>query len=172
MMIRHTDPAVSEALLSSFLADLNETKADTVKSINDSSILYNLDGWRSRSTYELLMDRIRSSEKVVAISPYISYPVLDAVAEVENNTVILPKNNNKSVFKLIHGMKRYSKINFKYVNGEMLHAKLMILDDDTAIYGSSNFDFVSYFFEKEVLLVNSDQHLLNRFKAIIKELLS
>lgn len=168
MMIRHTDPAISEALLTSFDADLNDTRTEVVQKINNTTTMYLLDGWKSRSSYKLLMDQIRSSDKVVAVSPYISYPVLDAIAEVEENTVILPKNNNKAVFKFIHGLKRYSNINFHYVDGEMLHAKLLILNDETAIYGSSNFDFVSYFFEKEVVLTNNDQHLLNQFKSIIE----
>jgi cardiolipin synthase len=50
----------------------------------------------------------------------------------------------------------------------MLHAKVMVLDEETLLYGSSNFDVVSYLFEKEMVIVRRDKELANRILGAIQ----
>jgi cardiolipin synthase len=172
MMIRQENPDINAALNISFKADLNQSKPKAIINVNDDVTLYTLNGWKTKEAFGNLINRIKSSKKVIAISPYISYPMLDAIASVEDNTVILPKKNNKPVIRFVHGLKRYSDINFKYVPGKMLHAKLLILDDRIAVYGSSNFDIVSYFFEKEVFLVHKSDNLIKQLLTFTSQLIN
>ena len=172
LMIRHTDPDIAAALKTSFLADLENKTAPTITEINSDTTLYTLNGFKSKSAYEHLLEQIRASNKIVAISPYISYPMLDTIAAVPDNTVILPKTNNKPLIRFLHGLKRYSDINFKYVSGKMLHAKLLILNDEKVIYGSSNFDIISYFFEKEIILVQKGDSLIQQLKTFTSQLIN
>lgn len=172
LMIRHEENNVAETLEESFLADWDNKSAPSFTKINNDIALYNLNGLRTRPAFQKLLDRIKLSDKVVAISPYISYPMLDAIATVNDNTVIVPANNNKPFMRFIHGLKRYSKINFKYVSGKMLHMKLLILDDEIAVYGSSNFDTISYLFEKEIILSNRNPPLVKQLNSFITRLIN
>ena len=172
IMIRHEEPDIANALKHSFDSDLKEAKAPPVTPINNQSTLYTLSGLSTKHTFQKILERIKLSDKVVAISPYISYPMLDAIASVSDNSVIVPANNNKPFIRFIHGLQRYSNVNFKYIPGKMLHAKLLILDDEVAVYGSSNFDTISYFFEKEVILVNKDPILTKKLKTFISKLIN
>ncbi len=167
LMIRHKNSDLAKALLCSFNADLIESKAPPIIKISEDKTLYTLDGLKTRSAFQKILDLIKLSTKVVAISPYISYPVLDTIAKIKDNTVVVPAANNKPILHLVHSLNRYSNVNFNYVKGQMLHAKLLILDDEIAIYGSSNFDMISYFFEKEVILVNRNPNLINQLKSFI-----
>lgn len=172
LMIRHDDSDLNFALSKSFHADLHETTAEVVTKPSEAQTLYNLNGFQSRNAYSELMKVIKDAQKIVVVSPYITFPMLDAISNVPDNTVILPSNNNKPFVRFIHGLKRYKKVNFKYAEGNMVHTKLMILDDSIAIYGSSNFDFVSYFFEKEVVLLNKDKSLCKKLNLLISDLIN
>lgn len=171
-MVRHTNPDIAAALKASFQADLNETTPPPITEINPKTVLYLLNGWKTKEAYTNLLERVTSSSKVVALSPYISYPMLDAIASVPDNQVILPKANNKPLMHYIHNLKRYSEINFKYVSGKMVHAKMLILDDEVAVYGSSNFDVISYFFEKEVVMVNKNPELIKQLTSFTSQLIN
>ncbi|WP_428235795.1 phospholipase D-like domain-containing protein [Gracilimonas sp.] len=171
-MVRHTNPDIVAALKTSFQADLNETTPPPITEINPETVLYLLNGWKTKEAYTNLLERVTSSRKVVALSPYISYPMLDAIASVPDNQVILPKANNKPLMHYIHNLKRYSEINFKYVSGKMVHAKMLILDDEVAVYGSSNFDVISYFFEKEVVMVNKNPELIKQLTSFTSQLIN
>lgn len=172
MMIRHTNPDIASVLQKSFLADLNETTSPPIMEINPETVVYLLDGWKTRSAYASLLEQVKSSSKVLALSPYISYPMLDAIASVSENQVILPEANNKPLMHYVHRFKRYSEINFKYVSGKMVHAKMLILDDEVAVYGSSNFDVISYFFEKEVVMVNKNPELIKQLNSFTSQLIN
>lgn len=171
LMIRHMSKDLNAALKKSFINDLSEREGDPIQQINPSTKLYTLNGLKTKNSYRELLKTIKKASKVVAVSPYISYPMLDAIAEVKNNLVVLPENNNKGYVNFIHQLKRYNKINFVYSKGLMMHMKLMIIDDDTVLYGSSNFDTISYLFEKEILLQKKDPDLVQRLNDVVLNLI-
>ena len=45
----------------------------------------------------------------------------------------------------------------------MFHLKAMLIDRKILIFGSSNFDFVSYYCEQEVVMVSQDENLVSLF---------
>ena len=50
----------------------------------------------------------------------------------------------------------------------MLHAKVMILDDEIVIYGSSNFDLISYLFEQELVIVTRNAGLAQEIQGTLR----
>ena len=72
---------------------------------------------------------------------------------------------NKSIFKKYLNQelrKGYFEL-LHYQNG-MSHLKAILIDEQILIMGSSNFDFVSYHFEQEVVLVSKDKTMLREFE--------
>ena len=172
LMIRHHDPATNRALNRSFQADLSETNVEPVLEIDSQKKLFILHGRKTKSAFQEMLTTIKKAKKVVAISPYISYPVLDAISKIPDNIVILPKRNNKGYVSFLHSRKRYKNINYIYAGGEMVHMKLIVLDDETVLYGSSNFDTISYLFEQELILQNSDPELVRKLNQVTTKLIS
>ena len=97
--------------------------------------------------------------------------MLDSVAKVSQHTVWMPEYNNKALVKLTSRLPRYRKLNIQLIPGspeEMLHAKVIILDDETLIYGSSNFDLISYLFEQELVIVKRNAGLAKKIQAVLR----
>lgn len=172
MMIRHSSNEICRALKATFLADLSGQEIPPVQVVDDTTKLYILNGLKTRLAFSELLSFISGAHKLTAITPYISYPFLDAVAKVPENKVILPRQNNKRYIGFFHRLDRYDKINFIYSEGEMIHTKLIIIDDRTVIYGSSNFDTISYLFEKEILLQKTDPFLVQQLGDFASRLIN
>ena len=172
LMVRHIDKDITSSLKTSFINDLIEKKNIPLQQINSTTRLYLLNGIKTKDTYCELLQTIKKASKVVAVSPYICYPMLDVIAEVKNNLVILPANNNKGYINYIHQLRRYKDINYTYTKGKMMHMKLLIVDDDIVIYGSSNFDTISYFFEKEILMEKRDPDLAQKLSTTALNLIN
>lgn len=172
LMIRHTNPSINKALTKSFNADLFEKEVDSTCHIDDLTSLFILNGYKTKESYNELLAVIKKAQKITIVSPYISYPLLDAVAKVSNNRVILPKYNNKGYINFVHQLKRYHNVNYIYSDAGMVHMKLIIIDDSTVIYGSSNFDTISYLFEKEVVIKHTNPHLAHRLNQVAEKLIT
>ena len=172
LMIRHTQTSLNKALKNSFIDDLSGNITAPIEHIDDQNTLFFLNGLKTRAAWSELLSMIAGAKKVVAISPYISYPMLDAISRVADNKVITPTNNNKPYVKLIHNLKRYRNINFMEADGNMLHMKVLILNDEAVVYGSANFDTISYLFEKEVVLKRKDQQLVQQLNTIANNLIN
>jgi len=172
LMIRHISTELNHALGTSFKNDFEEKKAEPVQQINADTKLYTLNGLKTKGAYQNLLNTIKNASKVVAVSPYISYPMLDAIGNVAENFVILPGKNNKNYMTFIHRLKRYESINYTYTNGSMIHMKLLIVDDETIVYGSSNFDLISYLFEKEIIIQKKDRDLAQKLTQAALKLIN
>ncbi len=172
LMIRHAEPDLNRAVWRSLQSDLYNTELSPIHEVNADNTLFFLNGWKTRQAYRELLKTFENAKKVVAISPYISYPMLDAISEVENHTVILPSQNNKQQISIIHNLPRYNNINYVYAEGEMVHTKLILIDDKTAVYGSSNFDTISYLFEKEIVLKRTDPNLVKQLSRVASNLIN
>ena len=159
-------------------SDLTTTKTQPAtkpppayQQIDPNTELYLLDGLSTKTAYRQLQQTVEQARRVQVFSPYISYPMLDSVAKVADHTVWMPEHNNKPVVTLLSQLPRYRSLNIQKIPGtpeEMLHAKVMILDEETVLYGSSNFDVVSYLFEKEMVIVRRDKELANRILGALQ----
>lgn len=198
LMIRQQDEQLASALQDSFEVDwqagflpkrlhssnptttTNPSTRDTstkqahppaYQQIDPNTELYLLDGLATRAAYRRLQTQVEQAQKVEVFSPYITYPMLDSVARVIEHTVWMPEHNNKALVQLTSRLPRYRKLNIQTIPGspeEMLHAKVMILDGETVIYGSSNFDLISYLFEQELVIVRRDVGLAQKIQTALR----
>ena len=148
-----------------------ENPPPAYQQIAPSTELYLLDGLSTKTAYRQLQQTVEQAKRVEVFSPYISYPMLDSVAKVPDHTVWMPEHNNKPLINLLSHLPRYRSLNIQKIPGspeDMLHAKVMILDEETVLYGSSNFDVVSYLFEKEMVIVRRDAELANRILGALQ----
>jgi cardiolipin synthase A/B len=151
--------------------DANTNPPPAYQQIDPSTELYLLNGLSTKTAYRQLQQTVEQAKRVQVFSPYISYPMLDSVAKVTDHTVWMPEHNNKPLINLLSHLPRYRSLNIQKIPGspeEMLHAKVMVLDEETVIYGSSNFDVVSYLFEKEMVIVRRDAELANRVLGALR----
>jgi cardiolipin synthase len=190
LMIRQQDEQLASALHASFQADWqagflpqklqkfnpaktsnSTTPPPAYQRIDPNTELYLLSGLSTKTAYHRLQTQVEQAQKVEVFSPYITYPMLDSVAKVADHTVWMPEHNNKALVQLTSRLPRYRKLNIQTIPGspeEMLHAKVMILDGETVIYGSSNFDLISYLFEQELVIVRRDAGLAQKIQAALR----
>ena len=81
--------------------------------------------------------------------------MIDMTESLENNKGLFRKNLE------IEARKNNWKL-FLYQDG-MSHLKAISIDDKKLIFGSSNFDFVSYYAEQEVVLVTEEEQIVKEF---------
>ncbi len=158
--------------------DVNETFAGFNQSTRldtDDSSIYFMDGIRSKDLYDEIFSKIKNAKKSIRLfSPYVSDPLLKYVRENVSREVKLdivsPAINNKSIFRdiLLNELKA-GYFSFLEYQNRMSHLKAILIDDQILIAGSSNFDFVSYYFEQEVVLVSENIGLIQDFKNKIEK---
>ena len=166
MMIKLEDAQVGRVLAADFKSTWNGENQSAFSSTDDLD-LYFLDGTSSYTVYEKLFSEITSAKKTVKIiSPYLSEPLLTILKSMKPEIdllVVTPKDNNKSIFKDLM-MVEYAKHSFdlRWYPG-MSHLKSILIDDEKLIFGSSNFDFVSFLCEQEVVAISKDKNLIQNF---------
>jgi cardiolipin synthase A/B len=167
MMIEIDDHAIAKCLARDFKLTWQGVNQSQNYLLGDSN-LYFFSGSKSKSLYNEFFEEICAAKKSVSvISPYISEPLFSILKKVSQKGVkvkiVSPKENNKSIFKQYvesEAAKGYFEL-FNYPG--MSHLKAILIDDERLIFGSSNYDLVSYYFEQEVVMVSSNSHLVSLF---------
>lgn len=167
MMIALDDLAIGNTLCQDFLATW-QGKNQSLKVAMGEHQLYFFNGVKSQALYSEFFDVVRSAKKcVTVISPYVSEPLLPVLAEVASRgvevVIISPQENNKGLFH-DYLVAQSSRGFFRLMHHPgMFHLKAMMIDDRMLVFGSSNYDLVSYHFEQEVVMVSEDKELLLDF---------
>ncbi len=174
MMIRIEDKDVADFLSS----DIKDTwdkgsiyKENKIKDIN----LILTDGKNNEQAFNQIISLIKKAKKsIVCLSPYISFPVIDYLKEMSNKGVkvqiITPlKNNRETVKKYLIGESIHSQMELLWYKKNMMHLKAMLIDDKVLICGSSNFDYISYKTEEELLAFIKNEELIKDFKVRVVE---
>jgi cardiolipin synthase len=170
MMVKINIQSVTDFLVKDFDATWRgENSSDSFES--ESIKGWSLNGLYSTHDYIDILNRIASAKKRIDLfSPYISGPFLRHLCHKAREKSIelklyIPEINNKSI---ITGYLNYYQQRFPltlcYVSGEMSHTKAIIVDDRTVFFGSSNFDFISYSSEQEILFEFNDDKIVALFK--------
>lgn len=168
MMVEMGDAEVGEALVDDFQQTwegINQSR----KISTSKGEVYLFNGIASKVLYENLFDHLREAKNSIQIiSPYVSEPLLSVLQEIAKSnvaiTIISPTENNKSIFRnLILSEFKKGYFNLKEFEG-MSHMKAILIDEEKLLFGSSNYDLVSYYFEQEVVMVSKDQDLIHQFK--------
>lgn len=168
MMIEMEDEEVGHSLVEDFnltWQGVNQSRMVTTS----KGELYLFNGIASKDLYQKLFQNLREAKtSIQVISPYVSEPLLSVLQEVSKKgievSVISPSENNKSIFRNLI-LSEYQKGYFQLKEFEgMSHMKAILIDDDKLLFGSSNYDLVSYYFEQEIVMVSKDHDLISQFK--------
>ena len=131
--------------------------------------LYGLDGRDNGPAFDEIFAHIEAARaSVCVVSPYVTFPCFDALARAAARgvtvRVITPLANNKPTVRdyLLHAGRR-AGVDVR-LTAEMIHLKGMLIDGRRLVLGSSNFDFVSWLGEEELVAVIDDERLAESFR--------
>jgi len=138
----------------------------------DAMSLHSLDGRTNREAMAPLHDAVaRAQREITVLSPYLTFPFTDHLAAARRRGVavrlITPWASNKTLVRnaLLRAARRE---NFETaLLGHMSHLKALLIDDDTLVMGSSNFDFVSLAAEEEFIAVIHSADVIAEFRRRI-----
>lgn len=134
-----------------------------------------IDGHTNEETFEELFDLIDGAERSIFIeSPYLSFPfyarLRAAVGRGVEVTVLMPDlNNRKWVQQYTEWESARSGIELRNYTPKMTHLKAMLIDDEKLVVGSSNFDYLSYRTQQEVVVVVTDAEFVETFKKRVRD---
>ena len=173
LMLRIESSDISNHLAADFLNTWSNKNNNLRLAVDESTSLYFLDGKNSQHLYEELFQRLKQAKRSIKVySPYITSPCLDILKQISLSgidvSIFSPKQTNKAIFN--HYLQTYlSNTNIKIfqLSGKMSHLKAILIDDQTLIFGSANFDCVSYYLEQEVVLVADNVVYAEAFKSQI-----
>lgn len=173
LMFRIEDPAIVEFLRADFVATWQD-KSKPSRATFGNCEFFLLDGRSNEDTFADVMQLLTSAEKSLhIISPYLTFPFCAALAQLPRRgvpvTLLTPQANNKGTVRdyLLWEAHR-SGFDVRLYDG-MSHMKAVLVDDHYLVVGSSNFDFLSYRIEEEVLVVFSDPAVIDAFRRQVLE---
>lgn len=172
-MIRGEEQALSQSVKEDFLATWQGVNQSAVKEIGHHT-LFLTNGINSKEEHEILFNTIKKAKRnVIIVSPYLSNPLLsllkNRLSKEVTIDVITPIENNKGLFaNLMRSTLSEGRISGWLFPG-MFHMKCVLVDDNTLIFGSSNFDLISYYFEQEIVLKTKNQNIIAELKKKVIE---
>ncbi|MCP4460705.1 MAG: phosphatidylserine/phosphatidylglycerophosphate/cardiolipin synthase family protein [Cytophagales bacterium] len=172
-MVKISDQEVVEAIVEDFRLTCSKKNQSFIYTANSTRLFF-LDGNNSGKEYvELFGEILKAQKSVTVMSPYVSDPLLSKLLDLDEHVevnIVTPRHNNKSLMKNgLYDRLRDKKVNLYEYGGGMSHLKSILIDDSKLIFGSSNFDVVSYYLEQEVVVVSENADLIEDFKKIILE---
>ncbi len=169
-MLRFTNDKLSDFLAQDFECTLNGINQSSGLQIDDNDFFL-INAQKSLEYYRQIFELIASAKSSLDIhSPYLTYPCLDAVIQAADNgakiNIIIPGQNNRGSLKnyLLSRTQHHPNVRVLRQKGGMSHLKAILVDHQHLITGSSNFDFVSYYLDQELLAVIRDQQLIREFE--------
>lgn len=134
---------------------------------------------RIKKRYEQLFKS--AEEKVFIETPYFlpSFLLRKAMMDAANRNVevnvILPKHSDVGLVDVIRnkylGHLHRNNIKIWYYLPHNLHAKIMLVDYKLFCIGSANFDYRSFRYQHELLLIGEEPDILDQFKIHINNTL-
>lgn len=170
LMVRYENRSLNDELWKLLRADLENRGETQSVNVDQHTVLGNWTSGNSSPIIDPLKDRIASARKLRLFSPYISWPMLDSVVQVSDHILLQPAENNKPWIHKLHRVPRYKNLVRREIPGLMNHMKFMIVDDKEVIFGSSNFDAISIFFEDEIIVQTTEEGLVSSFIELFEDL--
>lgn len=173
LMLRIEDPYVADRLSDDFDATWRGKPEAWTAQFGDLS-LHSLDGRNNREVFTGVMARIAAARtRICVVSPYLTFPFVEVLAEarargVEVQLITPLANNKRAVRDYLVSAALDAGFDVR-LTPEMEHLKGMLIDDEALILGSSNFDFVSYHAQEELVAVVSDAQVIADFRRMVIE---
>ncbi len=172
VMLRVEDEQVGAFLRDDVRATLRGKNLAHRRDFGDIEILM-LDGVDNPRLYEPILQLIRDAqESIVVQSAYLTFPVYEHLAQAVRRgvsvTLIAPEQNNKPK------MNAYTQwaaagagITLRLYPGRMSHLKALLIDETALVMGSSNFDFVSFLSQQEVMAIVRNRHAVREYRDTV-----
>ena len=132
--------------------------------------LYGFDGRDNRAGFAEIIGAIEAAaQQICIVSPYLTFPFVDALARAAARGIavqlITPLANNKPSVR-DYLLRAAAAAGFDVrLTPQMIHLKGLLIDGRRLALGSSNFDFVSYHAEEELVAVLDDPAVIAAFQA-------
>lgn len=134
--------------------------------------LYALDGTSNDRGFADLFAAIAAARRSIEIvSAYPTMPFVEALGAAAARGVsvrlLTPLPNNKPLVRdYLIGAAEPLGIEVRLL-AEMTHLKAMLIDGETLVLGSSNFDFASFHVEEEILAIATGAELIAAFRRTV-----
>lgn len=169
LMIRFEDEAIALFAKQDFLHTWSEEDRPGVHHF-DLADFYMFDGRHNLPVWEQVLQLIEQAETEVIIqSPYFTFPFYEKIAALTRRgvkvTYISPESNNRRIFDAYNRWEcQQANIDLRLYQGRMTHLKSILIDNKYLLLGSANFDFVSYYFDAEIIAVLKDPTIIEEFR--------
>ncbi len=120
--------------------------------------------------------------RIVIETPYflpgfmLRKAMADAVKRGVDVTVIIPRNSDVHMVDMVRsrylGMLHKIGVNFRFYIPNNLHAKLLLIDGEIFSLGSANFDYRSFRYQHEIVLIGKDVEIIKQLKSHVSNSLS
>lgn len=173
LMLRFEDSEVARALGWDFEQTWQGRNLCMTKVIPGAEI-HVFRGGANEPRFERILDLIDRAERSIFVeSAYLTFPFLDRLGHASRRgvavTVVAPRENNfKTMDDYVAWECHRYGIDLRLYPA-MTHLKAMLVDDGVLVVGSTNFDFVSYRLEQEVVALITDPSVLAVFRAQVVE---
>lgn len=168
MMLRIEDDAVAAFLREDFLSTWDGRDRVAGRPF-DGIALFTADGRSNRAAFQRVLDLIDGAQQSIFVeSPYITFPFYERLRAATRRGVavkiVTPGQNNWRFFRNYARLESArSEIDLRLFQGGMSHLKAMLIDGETLIAGSSNFDYLSYRIHQELLAVITNPSVVADF---------
>jgi cardiolipin synthase A/B len=158
MMLRIEDESVAQFLRADFLATWNGRNQVEHQHF-DGIEFYTADGHANRAAFQRVLDLIDGARRSIFVeSPYITFPFYERLRAASRRGVMVkivtPEQNNWRFFANYARMESArSEIDLRLFQGGMSHLKAMLIDGESLVAGSSNFDYLSYRIHQELIAI-------------------
>ena len=171
LMVRIEDADIGRHLAADFDATWDGKPNAGVARFGDV-VVYSFDGHSNYEVFRGVLDLIAAAERSIhVVSAYLTFPFCEALAAASERgvavTVVTPDGNNKGILRdyLLWEAHRMG-FDVRLVDG-MSHLKAMLVDDRALVVGSSNFDFVSYHTQDELVVVLTAPEVIADFRRAV-----
>jgi cardiolipin synthase len=169
LMLRIESPAIADFLTRDFMNDRAGQPTGVVGQFGDVELVC-LDGDTNDRLMQPLIDLAANARtSVEMISAYPTMPFVGALARAARQgakvTIYTPAPNNKLVIRdYLSGVAEPAGIALRLLP-DMTHAKALLIDGETLLLGSSNFNFASHRTSSDIVAVVRDRALIADFEA-------
>lgn len=121
----------------------------------------------------------KAKQRVIIETPYflpgfmLRKAMTDAVKRGVDVTVILPENSDVHMVDLVRGrymgMLHKSGVNFRLYQPHNLHSKILMVDNETWSIGSPNFDYRSFRYQHELILIGRRESVVEQLQDHIRK---
>lgn len=176
MMLRfhsERENPITDLLAKDFLLSWQGKKQGRIASIDGIEFFF-MDGKNNARLFRRLFTYIQEAKESVFIeTPYLSFPFFKIFHELAKNGIavdlLAPGENNKPWMEsYMFWEVEKSPIRLRLLGSQMTHLKAIRIDDRYLILGSSNFDFVSYRCQQELIVVIRDFRVIRLFREKVE----